>query len=311
MLSNALLIVTNVITLLLIMVVGLLLGKRGSLSEPTQNQLAKLLNTIITPCLILTNMPEKSDRETWEILARTFVIMIVILAASAVLAQVLFRRQPRDLKITLRYSIIYGNIGYLGVPLVQATFGGEAMVYVAVGGAAFNLMVWTHGIWLMGSGEEKLSSKAILNPGTLCFLLGVLLMVLGQRLPEPADKAVSLLAGMNTPLAMLIVGAQMASADIRSIFYDKTLYFNSFVRLIFVPVCVLVALLPLHLERMLYLTMVILSACPVATLSSTFSQLYHRDAKTGARAVIQSTILSLLTLPALTVLAQILYEFIW
>lgn len=310
MLASVSLIVTNVLTLLLIMVVGLWMGKRGCFSEPVQQQMAKLLNTIVTPSLILTCMPERGDGETWRAFAKTFAIMVLVMLLCALLAQLLFRGQPTDLRITLRYSVVYGNIGYLGVPLVQATFGEPAMLYVAVAGAAFNLMVWTHGIWLMGSGEEKLSAKAILNPGTVCFLVGVLLMVTEKSLPLPVDGAVTFLAGMNTPLAMLIVGAQMASADIRSVFGDRKLYLTSFIKLIVVPAGVMLALLPLHLDRMLYLTMVILCACPVATLSSTFSQMYGRDAKAGARAVIQSTIFSLVTLPAAAVAAQYLYELV-
>lgn len=310
MLSSVSLIVNNVLTLLLIMVVGLWMGKQGCFSESVQQQMAKLLNTIITPSLILTCMPERGDGETWRAFAKTFVIMLIVLSLCALLARFLFQDQPRDLRITLRYSVVYGNIGYLGVPLVQATFGEAAMIYVAVAGAAFNLMVWTHGIWLMGSGEKKLSSRAILNPGTVCFLVGILLMASEKSLPLPLDKAVEFLAGMNTPLAMLIVGAQMASANICAVFCDKKLYLTSFIRLIVVPVGVMLALLPLHFEKMLYLTMVILCGCPVATLSSTFSQMYGRDAKTGARAVIQSTIFSLVTLPTIAVVAQYIYELI-
>jgi len=307
MLSSVFLVLSNVVTLLFLMAVGFFVQRRGGFSEPTQTQMAKLLNSVILPCLILSNMPEKGGADTWKTFGKTFAIMLLILAFCAALAQLLFRGQPKNLQITLRYSVIYGNIGYLGTPLLQATFGGAAMVYVAVAGAAFNLMVWTHGIWLMASGEEKLSLKAICNPGTLSFLLGVLLMVTGQTLPLPAHKAVDFLAGMNTPLAMLIVGAQMAETNLPAVFRNKKLYLTSAVRLVLVPAAVLLALLPLHLERMLYLSMVILSGCPVATLSSTFSQLYHRDAKAGAQAVIQSTILSLLTLPVLTLLAQALY----
>ena len=308
MLSNVMLIVGNVLTLLLIVLAGLFLGKRGYFAETTQNQMARLLNTVITPCLILSSMPERSGGDTLRVFLQTFFIMLLILAGCAVAAQALFRDQPEDLRVTLRYGVIYGNIGYLGVPLLQSAFGEAAMLYAAIGGAAFNLMVWTQGISLMDRGGRRLSRKAVLNPGTLCFLLGMALMLLGKRLPAPVDRGVSLLAAMNTPLAMLVVGAQMATADIRAIFMEKKYYLVSFVRLVAAPAVVMTALLPLKLEEMLYLSLVILSACPVATLTSTFSQMYGRDARAGAQVVIQSTVLSLLTMPAVTLMAQLLYR---
>ena len=112
-----------------------------------------------------------------------------------------FRRQPADARDTLRFAAVYGNIGFMGLPLVQSILGEEALVYGALALLAFNLTSWTLGVLIMGGRAAFSLRRAVLNPGVIGIGLGLLCFLSGLRFPSPVGAALSFLSDLNTPLA--------------------------------------------------------------------------------------------------------------
>ncbi len=112
--------------------------------------------------------------------------------------------------------------------------------------------------------------------------------------------SVSMLSGLNSPLAMLILGAYMAKTNLLDMFRNKKAYVVSFYRLLLLPGLLLPLLLvmPVAYQR---ISQVILigAASPVGALAPVFAQMFHRDTTEGAQMVCLSTILCLLTMPVL------------
>jgi len=133
---------------------------------------------------------------------------------------------------------------------------------------------------------------------------GLLLFVTGLRLPAPVNNAMEFMTDLNSPLAMVVIGSQMARADIRNVFKQPKLYFTAAVKLLIVPAVVCIVLLPLEMEPLSYCACVVLAACPTAGTTSMFAQMFKRDVETAAQMVTLSTLLSVITLPALAVLAR-------
>ena len=146
----------------------------------------------------------------------------------------------------------------------------------------------------------------VLNPGVLGLVGGMALFFTGWRLPGPVDDAVGYLGSLNTPLAMVVIGGQMAQADLPAVFSVKKLYLVSAVKLLGIPLLTGLALLPFHIDPMIYVAAVILAGCPTAGATSLFAQSMGKDADLAARQVTLSTLLCLATLPLAAVLAQIL-----
>jgi hypothetical protein len=111
---------------------------------------------------------------------------------------------------------------------------------------------------------------------------------------------------MNTPLAMTIIGAQLSRADILRTFRDPKLYKAAALKQIGMPLLTAAVLYPLHLDPTFYIAAVILAGAPVAGFTSIFAERYDRDVGRAAQLVSLSTLLSVLTLPAVAVLAEAL-----
>ena len=118
------------------------------------------------------------------------------------------------------------------------------------------------------------------------------------------DSAVGFLADLNTPLAMIVIGAQMAGADLKRSFTSPRLYGVAAFRLLAAPLVPMLCLLPLRLDPMLYCANIILCAVPVAGATGMLAQRFEQDTAVAAQMVTLTTLLSGLTLPLMAVAAQ-------
>jgi len=221
--------------------------------------------------------------------------------ATIFIASFLYRKKQPDTGAVLRFGAIYSNVAFIGFPLVEAVFGKEALVYAAVSLAVFILFQWTHGVYIMG-GRDKLSARAcLLNPGVIAILLGFAVFLFGferfDGYAGPITGAIGFVANMNTPLALTVLGAQMAFSDYKKLFLSGTLYGVCAIRLIAFPALAAVVMAPFGLPPHVYLALATLCATPAAGLTSGFSERYSRDISTAAQLVTLSTLLSAVTLP--------------
>lgn len=296
----------SVLTLFLLMSVGFLFGRLGLLSGEALSQMSRLLLYVVTPCIMLTSFEvERTPRTQGQLLA-ALAAMAGVYVLYMALSQVLFPREGEAHRGILRFAAVYGNAGFMGLPLIQSALGDGAMMIAVVGLAVFNTVTWTQGRALIGGRSELSLKKLALNPGILGFVGGLLLFFTGWRLPGPLDSAVGYLGSMNTPLAMVVIGGQMAQADLRQVFSTRKLYLVSAVKLLGVPLLTAAALLPFRPDPMVYVAAVILAGCPTAGATSLFAQSMDKDAALAAQQVTLSTLLCIATLPVTAVAAQLL-----
>jgi len=306
MLENLLVVTGQVITLFLMMGVGFTLVKMGKLTDTGLSQLSFLLLYVVTPCVVLGSFQDElspgSAGPDPAMLAMGLGVLGLYYVIMVPLSLLLFRRQPDKTRAVLRFGCTYGNVGFMGLPLLQVVLGSEAMMFGAISIALMNVFYWTAGVAVMGG---KVSvKKAVLNPGVLPLLAAAALYLLNLRLPGPVNSAVSFLADLNTPLAMVVIGGQMASARLAASFTQPKLYAAAAVKLLAAPAIIALVLLPLHLSPLLYCTAVIVAATPTAGVTSIMAQRLEGDTATAAQLITLSTLLSIAALPVFSVLAQ-------
>ena len=145
MLSNLLTVTGQVATLFLMMAVGFVLGRTGKMTEAGRSQMSYLLLYIVCPCVMVDCfLVKRTPALTQEVAVGSAAALACYLLFFAV-SLLFFRRQPADARDTLRFAAVYGNIGFMGLPLVQSILGEEALVYGALALLAFNLTSWTLG----------------------------------------------------------------------------------------------------------------------------------------------------------------------
>ena len=306
MLDALLVVGGGVLTLFLLMAVGFVFVRLDLLSDHTLSQMSRVLLNVVIPATMIAAFQVERTAEVDRQLLAAFAALAGTYALYMPGSCLLFRGQPEARRGILRFASIYGNVGFMGLPLIQSALGGAAAMTAAMSLVVFNVVTFTHGIALIGGRDAMSARKIVLNPGTLGFLAAIALYLTGWRLPGPVNSAVGYLGSLNTPLPMLIIGGQMAHTDLPAVFRDKKLYAASAVKLAGLPVFTALALLPFRLDGVTFTALVILSGCPTAGVTSLFAQSLGKDAGLAARQVTLSTLLCLVTLPLTALLAQAL-----
>lgn len=220
----------------------------------------------------------------------------VQLADMILLGRFTFRKAMLDVQAPFRFSQVYSNSMFMGLPLVLAVFGEEAAVYTVPIVSVSQVFIWTHGVTCMG-GTGSLR-KMIVDPGIISVLIGMALFMAGVSLPRPVNTALGYIGDINTPMSMIIVGYQMSKTSLRCVFVNRQLYFAAFMRLILSPGLSILILLPFKAaDPLMFCTLTVLSAAPVASTAASFTQQHGKNAGIAAQITMLTTVVSLITLP--------------
>ena len=106
-----------------------------------------------------------------------------------------------------------------------------------------------------------------------------------------------MIANMNTPMAMMVAGINIAQADLKHTFKKARLYWLSFVKLIVMPMVLIGLFYFLPVDNVIKTVMILASSCPVGVTGSLFALRYGKDAVYASELFAMSTLLSIITVP--------------
>lgn len=295
-------VVEKIIEMFLIMIGGFIAFKTRLIDENTTKKMSDLLLMLISPLLIFQSYQIDFNMEYFLGLLWTFLASIITFIFMIVISNFLFRGKDERIPVE-KVGVIYSNCGFIGIPLVDGILGSQGVFYLTAYLTVFNILVWTNGVWIMGEGGELKSAwKNLVSPAIIAVFLGVLCFLLQIRLLEIISEPIQMVADMNTPLAMIIAGANLAQADLRNSLKNRRLYFVCFIRLIIFPIICVVPLYLMHLEFEISFAVFIATACPAGATTIMFAERYGRDAKYASEIFTVTTILSAVTIPLLSML---------
>ena len=172
-------------------------------------------------------------------------------------------------------------------------------MYVVV----FNLLCWSLGVAVMCRGMKNVGLRALfVNAGTVGVALGVPFFLFSLKLPEAVGRPVEMLADLNTPLALIMVGWYLAEADFRPVLRCGAAYGVAVLRLVAVPLVVIAALAGVRacvpaFNPVMAVAISTAAAAPVAALTTVIAARYDKDVSTATGLVSGTTLLSILTMP--------------
>lgn len=295
----------QVAILYIIVLVGFLCAKTGIYTQETAKKTTDLLFYVITVAVIIKSFSEMTfTKDSAKSFVTALLLNFLTLFISIFVSRIFFRKKD-ELQPIYRFATIYGNAAYMGIPLTFAILGNEGVFYASTGVIAFNVLVFLHGVRIMTKDEYVLNwKKIILNPGILGTIFGLPLFLFGLKLPSIIQTPVEYIAGVNTPLAMIIFGTYLASTDLRSIFKEKRIFITAFQRLIFVPLIILGLYRLIGIQGALLTSLCITGATPSANNTIMFSAKYDRDTGAASKLVATVSFISIITLPVIIALSQ-------
>lgn len=295
----------QVAVLYVMVAVGFICDKVGLFTEKTARKLVDLLMYFIVVCMLVKSFVGIELNE--ETLKKFLISMLLGFALHiiAILLNVPFFRKKNDERPIFKYACIYGNVGFMALPLAQAVLGDEGVFYCANGVIAFNVITFIHGISLMSRKKEKLDiKKLILNPGVISVVIGLPLFLLQIKLPVVIAKPLEYFSQINTPIAMLIFGTYLANTDLRTVFTEKRIYVVALFKLILMPLACIGIFRLCGVTGTLLTAFAITACVPSANNTFMFATKFDRDTGLASRTVALVSLFSVVTMPVIIAFAQ-------
>lgn len=287
----------------LLIAVGWVLRRKNFLSEQGTKELGAILLRIIIPCVIVKSYIVPYSRERLLELALSAGLALLGFIAAMLIAYAVYGKRRR----IENFAAAFCNAGFIGIPLAQAAIGEDGVFYVAASVALLNLFQWTYGVYIMTDRRDAVRAKTIAtNPVVIAIVVGVVLFVGRIPVPEILTSTLGYIAGMNTPVAMILMGTYLARVSWRELL-DRRAYSCVLLRLVVIPAVVLMLfwLLPVS-NTAVVMAVFLAAATPVGANICVFAQQYNSDYPFSVVTVCLSTVLSVVTVPLLSTLAQAL-----
>lgn len=293
-------IANQALIMLLLNLVGILVYKLKIVTRDGGRQLSALVLEIVTPVLVVhAYMDVEFSKQMAVNLLWTFGLAAVSYILTILGSMILLRKKDGRETAIERFSSIYSNCGFMGIPLASALFGSEGVLYVTAFLTVFFFLSWTHGIMtLTGKRDMKALLKVMRSPTVIGIGIGLVLYFTQLKLPSVIAETMDFIASLNTPLAMIASGISVAQANIIGALRNARVYWVSVCRLLILPaLTMIVCLCCTFIPEDVRIVVLLLSAAPSAAMCTLQCQKLGLNDVYASQIFAMTTVLSMGTLP--------------
>lgn len=299
----------NSLVMIFVMIIpGIILSKKNVITVEQSEGINNIVANLTWPCLVIDAMQISFSKEILKDCGYSFVIMVVVFLAAFLigLLVVKFLKIKKHQGYIFTFMLIFANTGFMGIPVINALYGKEAVFYASIVEMVNDVFLFTVGIMLiqMSAGaERKMNLKSLLTPGMAGVVIGFLLFLFNFQLPGFLGDSIQIIGAATTPLTMILIGLQIGRIPLKSLVGDINMYVLSFFKLLIIPAIVFVIMVFLLKDTSVLAKVIIMEfAMPVASCTVIFSQQYKGDVAFATKGVLLSTVLSIVTLPIFTII---------
>ena len=296
-------IVTQMIILFLLVIVGYYLSKKKMMDADFDRKLSDLVINVTCPCLILSSvmgdtLPNKNL--IGPLLIVGFASYVVLIGAAFLLPR--YMPIKSDERGIYSFMLAFGNVGFIGYPIVASIFGPDAVFYASILNFPSTLLIFVFGTLFISGGKGKLQfdRSTLYCPAMIASYLSILIVVTGWEAPRVISAPCTILGNVTVPAALLIIGSAMAQVPIKRMFGNLPVYLMAAFRLLLVPLLILYLSRLCHVPETIAGINVVLAGMPVASYGTLFCIKYRRGEVTMAEGTFITTLLSVVTIPLLT-----------
>jgi predicted permease len=310
----------QIIILTIIGLVGFIGAKAKILTTEGNKSLSRLILKITLPLLIFTTFA--NTKLSFELLSGlpyvvgTAVLSIIILFGLGSFSAKLQRLNSENTALH-RASTMFGNIAFLGFPILDAIFpGGEGLIYASIFQLTHDAIMWTFGLFILNKSvqnQSKESWKHIINPATVSLFTGLVFLFLPFQLPKILYEPLHGIGHSTIYLSMIYTGAILNKTNFKSVILNYRSYILCFNKLLLCPIIITFVFLflsrfNLGIPHKAIICAIMQTAMPCMIIISVLAEELELNSKQSVENIFISSILSILTLPLIYFLADLILD---
>ncbi len=278
---------------------GYLANKLGYLGGEVDRKLTKVILNITMPAMTLgavaTSAELPGTRELINLLEGVAVFYGMALLLAMLLPRLIGGTKAQQ--SVWRFALSFPNVGFIGIPVVTAFFGPEAVIYAVIFMLPFNVLSYALGPVMLSGGFRNFSFRKLFTPAVVASVAALVMTLFRLRPPIQVGECLNIVGDITAPLSLMVIGSILAGLPIGRVFASPRLWALTALRLIVLPVLLRLLLQPLGMEELALSVAIVEMAMPVAANGSMLCMEYGGDMDTMAQATFLTTLLSMVTVP--------------
>ena len=292
--QNSFIIFQKLLVLFGFMLIGYLSYKKKWISDDTSSQISGLIVNIFNPALIISGVIGSVGNGNWNLVIMDLILAVILFVVLILISPAFVRilGVKKDERNIYAVMLIFSNLGFMGIPIIEELYGREAIFYVA-------LYLFEKERAMQTGQKAKIIFhwKKMINPGMVACLAALLIFAFQIDAPAPAVSFVQYLGNAAIPLSMIITGVSLAKMPLIEVFKDIKMYQFTFLKMLVIPMIAAFAIRLFHLDPVLSGIMVLMFGMPNGSMAVMMAIDYGLDSSICSRGIVLTTLLSIITLP--------------
>jgi predicted permease len=294
----------SVFSLFIIILVGVYGSKKNIITPQINKGLTDILIKIALPFMIVSSFIFTYDDTIRTNVLKTFYLSLAAYAIMASISWLALLPVKNDKKTILHFANVFVNTGYVGFPVLYSIYGAEGVIYGSIFNMFFVVFLWTYGLVLFKGSLNKQEIKkeilsVMLNPSILAVIIGIFIMISGIKLPAAIFSSIKSIGNITGPLSMFIIGNILSNVKIKNHFRDWTIYYGIALKLVAIPLIIYMFSMLLNDHSKAVNSVIVMTAMPASAMTSILAESFDKEKEFAAIIVSATTLLSLITVPAL------------
>lgn len=223
--------------------IGFASVKGNVFKQDSLDVISRFIMRVLIPVFILYNITSGATRA--DVLANFYVLPLSLAVYLTLIVLSWLMAKPFGLDLnrskTFQAVFAFGNVGFIGIPLIVAIFPENGMVYVSLYAIIDQLMVWTYCVHLTtkdSRGITLANLRNMINPALVSILAAIIIVMTGIPIPSVIMDTMSSIGSASSPLSLIYIGACLAFYNMKHVLTQKELYFGVFIKMFLAPIAI-------------------------------------------------------------------------
>lgn len=304
----------SVLTIFIMISIGFYFTRKGIFDKTTSKLFSKIVINISLPLMIIVSLPSRFTKgkllSSLSGIAVAFISILTIYVVALLIVRIF--KIEEDLRGSFIVMFTFSNTIFIGLPINISLYGESAAPYVFLYYLANTSLFLSLGIYYIrkhGHTDFQMTIldkiKRVFSPPFIGFLLGLLLIFTGIRLPKFMVDAFTYVGKLTIPLSMFFIGILIYNLDFKNIRFNRVTYLVIMGRFIIAPAVLLVILRFIPLSNELSKTFFVEASMPIITQAALFSEYYDSNSELVSLMVSLTTLLCIFIIPIYALLGFI------
>lgn len=291
--------------LFLIILAGAVLQRSRTIGDNWSAVLNEYALKVGFPVLIFTSLLKTPL--SWSEHAPLIAVNSIFILAGFLIAFVAGKILRLEIQMirTLYLCLVFGNVAYLGIPVLVQVWGDEILPTASVIVAVYLFWIFTVGIGFLDFTRQEnrqdimkdVLRNLLKNPLLLSVFFGFAVAGMGIKFPDMIMTSLNMITASVTPVVLIVIGLFIGKSNLGKLSEWTPVFIFSCVTLAVMPAIFYFAIKLTGHSPNQFSSSITEAAMPVAITPFALADMYGLNKEFIARSIVLSTILSVISLP--------------